>query len=104
MKIINYGATIAKIEVPDRDGCMGVVLLGHEEPANYIGGSFFLGATVGRYANRIDGAHFVLNGKEYKLTANKIGFMLHGVPRVSTRSSGKPGSLTTGTNLRLNCH
>ena len=76
--IINYGATIAKIEVPDRRGDLADVLLGHEKLSNYIGGRFFLGATVGRYANRLAGARFVLDDKEYKVTSNKNGFMLHG--------------------------
>ncbi len=76
--VINYGAAIAKIEVPDRDGKIDDVVLGHDDLAGYIGGRFYLGATVGRYANRIAGGRFVLNGKEYQVAKNKNGNMLHG--------------------------
>ncbi|MCL5021543.1 MAG: galactose mutarotase [Bacteroidetes bacterium] len=76
--IINYGATMARIEVPDRNGNVADVLLGHEKLSSYIGGRFFLGATVGRYANRIAGARFVLDGRECRVTPNRNGNLLHG--------------------------
>ena len=53
--IINYGAAIARIEVPDRDDNPADVVLGHENLRDFVGGRFYLGATVGRYANRIAG-------------------------------------------------
>lgn len=76
--LINYGAAIAKIEVPDRNGNIADVVLGHDNLLNYVGGRFYLGATVGRSANRIKDARFFLDAKEYNLTQNKAPNMLHG--------------------------
>jgi aldose 1-epimerase len=76
--ILNYGATIANIEVPDREGKMADVLLGHDDLTKYIGGRFYFGATIGRVANRIAGGRFCLDGKEYHVTVNNNGNMLHG--------------------------
>ena len=76
--VINYGAAIAKVEAPDRDGKIDDVVLGHDDLTRYVGGRFYLGATVGRYANRIAGGHFVLHGREYHVTRNKNGNLLHG--------------------------
>ncbi len=76
--IINYGAAIAKIFVPDRDGNVADVVLGHDDPTEYIGGRFYLGATVGRFANRIAAGHFILKGKEYQVAKNRNGNLLHG--------------------------
>ena len=76
--IINYGAAIARIVVPDRDGNLADVVLGHDDPKEYIGGRFYLGATVGRFANRIAAGHFLLEGKEYQVTKNRNGNLLHG--------------------------
>ena len=49
--ILNYGAVIASIEVPDRNGKIENVTLGHKSLSDYVGGPYYLGATVGRYAN-----------------------------------------------------
>ena len=76
--IINYGAAIAKIFVPDRNGNIADVVLGHDDPTGYVGGRFYLGATVGRFANRIASGHFLLKGKEYQVTKNRNGNLLHG--------------------------
>lgn len=75
--VIDYGATIAKIEVPDREGQIQNVVLGHNDLANYIGGGFYFGATTGRYANRIVGGRFKINRKEYSVTKNRDGNLLH---------------------------
>lgn len=76
--IINYGATIAGIEVPDRSGRIEEVTLGHEDPVNHIGGRYYLGAVVGRYANRIAGGRFKLHGEQIQVTTNTKGNHLHG--------------------------
>lgn len=76
--IINYGATIAWIEVPDRSGKIADVVLGHADLRDYVGGRFYLGATVGRYANRIAGGRFTLDGHVYQVTVNSKGNHLHG--------------------------
>jgi aldose 1-epimerase len=76
--IINFGAAIAGIEVPDRNGNIADVTLGHDNLLNFIGGRYYLGATVGRYANRIAAGEFSLEGKKYNVSINKGGNLLHG--------------------------
>ena len=77
-KIIDFGARIRAVELLRKDGSILDVVLGYntvEEYANYNG---YLGATVGRVANRIANAKFTLNGKEYNLTKNNGENCLHG--------------------------
>lgn len=77
-EILDYGATIRSIVVPDKNGRMTDVVLGYDSLEEYLsnGGSF--GGTVGRFANRIGGASFELNGKTYLLFANNGENHLHG--------------------------
>ena len=79
VKIINYGATVTDIMVPDKNGKMGNVVLGYDSLAGFLQtGNPYFGCIVGRYANRIANAKFLLDGKEYKLAANNDGNTLHG--------------------------
>jgi len=79
VSILNYGGTITKILVPDKDGKMGDVVLGFESFDGYRQKTNpYMGALVGRYANRIGSAKFTLDGKMYKLAANNFGNSLHG--------------------------
>lgn len=79
VRIINYGATITDILVPDRNGKAGNVVLGFDSLNDYLQTENpYFGATIGRYANRIANARFRLNGKEYALDANNNGNTLHG--------------------------
>lgn len=76
-----FGATVVSIMVPDKRGVMGDVALGFDTLAGYIDKSNpFLGATIGRYANRIARGKFVLNGKSYSLATNNGVNHLHGGP------------------------
>ena len=65
--ILDFGATVQNITVPDRNGMPVDVTLGYDDVTSYEEGTCFYGAVVGRYANRIGGARFVLDGKEYLL-------------------------------------
>jgi aldose 1-epimerase len=77
--ILNYGGTITKLITPDRNGKMGDVVLGFETFSGYLQKNEpYLGALVGRYANRIANAQFTLDGKTYKLAPNNFGNSLHG--------------------------
>ena len=76
--VTDYGATLVSVAVPDRDGIMRDVVLGHDDVSGYEKGSGHIGATVGRFANRIAGARFELNGKTYDLSANNGPNCLHG--------------------------
>jgi aldose 1-epimerase len=79
VSILNYGGTITKIMVPDRKGKIGDVVLGFENFSGYTQKNDpYMGALVGRYANRIGNAKFTLDGKTYKLAPNNFGNSLHG--------------------------
>lgn len=70
VRLLDFGCTIQSITVPDRNGKSIDVVLGYDDIASYENGSCYYGATIGRYANRIGGARFVLDGKEYQLDNN----------------------------------
>ncbi|MBD5128388.1 MAG: galactose mutarotase [Ruminococcaceae bacterium] len=74
----DFGAAIQSLFVPDRDGNAADIVLGYDTLDEYVKGGSTHGATVGRYANRIGGAKFTLNGTEYELTKNDNGNSLHG--------------------------
>jgi aldose 1-epimerase len=78
VKIINYGAAIVSIEVPDENGNLEDIVLGYESLEGYINDSVYLGVTVGRYANRIAGGKFTIDGVEYRLAKNNGENHLHG--------------------------
>jgi aldose 1-epimerase len=76
--VTEYGARLVSVETPDRTGAFGHILLGFDEEATYrtAGGSF--GAVLGRYANRIAGAKFTLDGETFHLPPDSDGNILHG--------------------------
>ncbi len=76
--LLNYGATIQSIKVPDREGKLSDVLLGFDSLDGYKGTHPYIGAIVGRYGNRIAKGRFTLNGVEYKLATNDKTNHLHG--------------------------
>ncbi len=79
VQVTNFGAKVVSIIVPDRKGRMGDIALGYDNIERYLTGNPNYGATVGRYANRIAGATFDLNGKTYKVTVNDANVNhLHG--------------------------
>jgi aldose 1-epimerase len=78
VKITNYGATVVSLKVPDRKGKLDDVVLGYNTYNGYLGNSPYIGAIVGRYANRIAKGRFTLNGVEYKLAVNNGENHLHG--------------------------
>ena len=78
VQLTNYGGKIVSIIVPDRDGQYGDVNLGYESADAYIYGTASLGATMGRYANRIAGGQFELNGQVYNLFKNNGAHTIHG--------------------------
>jgi aldose 1-epimerase len=80
VKITNYGAIIASIVVPDRDGKMTDVALGYDRVEDYINAvdKPYFGAIVGRYGNRIAKGSFTLDGETYTLAINNPPNHLHG--------------------------
>ncbi len=78
-QIINYGATLQSLFVPDKNGNLVDVTIGFDDLESHMTLSDYQGQTVGRYANRIAGGKFSLDGKEYSLTQNEDnGNCLHG--------------------------
>ncbi len=77
-RIMNYGATVVELHVPDRHGALGDVALGFEALDGYLRTPRYFGATVGRVGNRIANARFELRGKTYELVANHGRHHLHG--------------------------
>ena len=76
--VTDYGAALVSLAVPDGKGRLRDVVLGHDDASGYETGSGHIGASVGRFANRIAGAGFELNGHTYELTANNGANCLHG--------------------------
>lgn len=71
--VSDFGATLVRLFVPDRDGNMTDVVLGYDDAAGYERGMAGIGATVGRNANRIGGASVEINGVTYPLEKNDNG-------------------------------
>ena len=68
--LINYGAIIQSLKVPDKEGNPIDIVLGYDSLEGYLKDTFYFGATIGRYANRIANGEFRLDGKTYKLAKN----------------------------------
>ena len=79
--ITNFGGRIVSVMVPDKDGQMRDVVLGFDSIQDYISKPSDFGATIGRYANRINQGQFTLDGVEYQLPRNNYGHCLHGGPQ-----------------------
>lgn len=76
--LTNYSGAIMSIKTADKNGNIGDVVLGYDDIQGYINGESSQGALVGRFANRIGGGRFTLNGKEYILFKNDGDNTLHG--------------------------
>jgi len=77
-QITNYGGILVRLLVPDKNGNFDDVVLGYDSLADYIKDNPYFGCIAGRYANRIAGGRFSLNGKEYTLARNNGPNHLHG--------------------------
>jgi aldose 1-epimerase len=78
VRVISYGAALQAILVPDRAGHLADVVLGRDDLEGYLAVRRFLGATIGRYANRIANGQFELDGKRFQLPTNDGANALHG--------------------------
>lgn len=124
--VTDFGGTITAIRVPDRNGRIADVVLGYDDYIGYKSKKYYLGATIGRCANRIGKGRFTLNGKAYQLACNdNEKNHLHGGDtgfdqRVWSASvsddglalsyvspdgeDGYPGELTVQVTITLNAH
>jgi aldose 1-epimerase len=103
VRIITYGAAIASIKVPDRDGRFDDIVTGFDTLDGYIRQSQYFGVTVGRYANRIANARLTLDGVTYALAANDGTNHLHGGRRGFDRAvwTGTPFERDRNVGVRL---
>lgn len=82
--LLELGGIIQSIRTPDRNGRLGDIVLGYDRESDYPGYSFF-GAMAGRYANRLGGAAFPLNGTVFHVTPNEGPNCLHGGSGIHTK-------------------
>ena len=123
VSVINYGATVTSVRAEDRHGEFAEVVLGFSDFSGYQPNVPYFGAVCGRYANRIAGGQFELDGNRYQLEPNDPPHTLHGGGRgfdqqvwtaIDTQSQsvrfeyvsrdgeeGYPGTLTAQVNYRL---
>lgn len=78
VRIMTYGATVVSLEVPDRNGKLTDIVLGHDSLDGYLKASPYFGSIVGRYGNRIAKGKFTLDGVTYDLAKNNGENHLHG--------------------------
>lgn len=78
LEVLDYGCTVHRLEVPDRDGKMTDVCLGYDTVGEYEANDGYLGAVIGRHGNRICRGRFTLNGTAYRLNCNDGENHLHG--------------------------
>jgi aldose 1-epimerase len=129
-RIMTLGATLQALRAPDRAGHVADVTLGYDDARSYIERHNYWGQTIGRYANRIAGGRFTLDGKTYQLPLNDKVNSLHGgtvgfdqrvwqivdvsdkggLAKVALRlvspagDQGYPGNLTVTTTYTLDDH
>jgi len=77
VSVLNFGARLTAVELQLPDGARNVIV-GYDDREDYLADPYFMGATVGRFCNRIAGARFILDGVEYSLDANEGRNHLHG--------------------------
>ena len=78
MTLYTFGGVIQSLLIKDQNGVRRDVVLGYPSLNDYIDHPCYYGALIGRYANRIGGGKFSMDGKEYHLTVNENGNTLHG--------------------------
>jgi aldose 1-epimerase len=83
VSVLTYGGALQSLYVPDREGRRASVVLGFEDLDGYADerSNPYMGTLIGRYGNRIAGARFTLDGREYRLTPNDAPNCLHGGAR-----------------------
>jgi aldose 1-epimerase len=81
VRVVGFGGAILSVRVPDREGRFADVVLGYDSLSGYVADEAYFGAVIGRYANRIRGGRFSLDGREYTLPTNNGPNHLHGGPR-----------------------
>ena len=81
LQLLTLGATVHRLEVTGGDGRRRNLVLGHATVADRFASTDYIGGTIGRYANRIAGGTFPLDGREVSVATHDRGNSLHGGPR-----------------------
>ncbi len=124
LQLLSYGARLAELLVPDRDGIVVDIALGHDSAEDWQTRGGYLGATCGRYSNRIADGRFVIDGRLIQVDQNETSQHLHGgamgfdqkhwqidshsashvtfVTHALDGEMGYPGNLTAWTTYRVN--
>ncbi len=89
--ITNYGARVVSLITPDKEGECADIVLGFDNIDSYLEDKMYLGCIVGRYANRIKGGKFTIDGREYNLFLNDARIPFMEVPGVLIKGYGRPG-------------
>jgi aldose 1-epimerase len=103
VSVMSHGATLLALRTQDRRGNRANITLGCSRPENYFSGRHFLGPVVGRYANRIKGGRFAIDGQQFELPVNDGPNTLHGGPQGFDRRIWEGAEVTTdsGPGIRL---
>jgi aldose 1-epimerase len=101
VRIMTLGATVQSLAVPDRSGKSEDIVLGYGDAQHYLDRPQYFGATVGRFANRIAGGQFDLNGHTYRLATNDHGQSLHGGQRGFDKVVWKIDSVQGGSTASV---
>jgi aldose 1-epimerase len=80
LQVLDLGATVHRLDVTGGDGVRRNIVLGHPTPQEYLDSTFYIGGTIGRYANRIARGRFELDGSGVEVGTNDRGHSLHGGP------------------------
>jgi aldose 1-epimerase len=99
--VLTYGAVLQSARVPDSSGASAEVTLGYDHLEGYLSDTTYVGAVVGRYANRIAEGRFTLDGAEYVLPRNNGDACLHGGPAGFHTLLWEPREVPGGVELSL---
>jgi aldose 1-epimerase len=99
VRVIDFGAIIQSVRVPDRDGRIDDVVLGYDDLSSYVADKRFVGIVPGRYANRIANAQFTIDGKAYHLTRNNGRNHLHGGNRGFGKVLWRAAAVNSGDSV-----
>lgn len=98
-RISTYGAALVSLKTVDRKGAFDDVVLGYDDAQGYVNDTFYIGAIVGRYANRIAKGRFTIDGNTYQLATNNNGNHLHGGVRGFDKRIWQAEAIPNGVRL-----
>ncbi|MGW6788202.1 aldose epimerase family protein [Streptomyces chartreusis] len=104
MKVLSYGGVVQSLEIPDRRGHYANVSLGFDNIEDYVAGSPYFGALIGRFGNRIGKGQFTLDGKAYQVNVNDGANSLHGGAKGFDKRVWDVEPFTKGSDVGLHLY